>query len=108
MCIRDRFQIVPSSPIDAGISATSDLHLELSMEMEGGNQVRGYIGFALTEWDPFENEDEDPELGEMNYKSLTPRPLNLMNALTINKVYLETTGAFYQGGPILTLSLIHI
>jgi len=52
------FQIVPSDPIDAGISATSDLHLELSMEMESGNQVRGYIGFALTEWDPFENEDE--------------------------------------------------
>ncbi|HHX26680.1 MAG TPA: hypothetical protein GX721_08425 [Firmicutes bacterium] len=96
------FQIVPSDPIDAGISATSDLHLELSMEMAGGNQVRGYIGFALTEWDPFENEAEDPELGEMNGKSLTPRPLNLMNALTIDKVYLETTGAFYEGGPALT------
>ncbi len=28
-----------------------------------------------------------------------------MNALTINKVYLETTGAFYQGGPALTTRL---
>jgi hypothetical protein len=55
------FQVVPANPIDAGISATSDLHLELSMEMAGGHQVRGYIGFALTEWTPLENEEEDPE-----------------------------------------------
>lgn len=96
------FQVVPANPIDAGISATSDLHLELSMEMAGGHQVRGYIGFALTEWTPLENEEEDPEAGEMNGKSLTPRPLNLMDSLTIEKVYLETTGAFYEGGPVLT------
>ncbi|HXL04694.1 MAG TPA: hypothetical protein PLH34_07825 [Bacillota bacterium] len=96
------FQIVPSDPIDAGISATSDLHLELSMEMAGGNQIRGYIGFALNEWDPFKNEAEDPESGEMNGKSLTPRDIDLAKALTVNKVYLETTGALYEGGSPLT------
>jgi len=96
------FQIVPSDPIDAGISATSDLHLELSMEMAGGNQIRGYIGFKLNEWDPFKNADEDPESGEMDGKSLTPRDIDLMKGLTINKVYLETTGALYEGGSPLT------
>jgi hypothetical protein len=96
------FQIVPSDPIDAGISATSDLHLELSMEMAGRNQVRGYIGFALKEWDPFENDTEDPEKGEMNGKSLTPRTVDFLNTLTIDKVYLETTGALYEGGSALT------
>ncbi|HHV39734.1 MAG TPA: hypothetical protein GXX70_09680, partial [Tepidimicrobium sp.] len=96
------FQIVPSNPIDAGISATSDLHLELSMEMAAANRIRGYIGFALKEWDPFENDAEDPELGEMNGKSLTPRNVDFLNTLTIEKVYLETTGALYDGGSALT------
>lgn len=96
------FQIVPSDPIDAGISATSDLHLELSMEMAGANRVRGYIGFALNEWDPFAEDPEDPEPGEMNFKSLTPASLGIMDALTIKKVYLETMGPLYQGGSILT------
>ncbi|MFZ5923971.1 MAG: hypothetical protein ACOYW4_01865 [Bacillota bacterium] len=99
------FQMVPADNISSGISATSDLRLKLSMELAGGQQVQAFVGFAPIKYAPFFNDqpgEADPAPGQMDQSNLTPRPIDLVNQLTIEKAYLETTGPFLTGGQAVT------
>ncbi len=99
------FQVVPADPIGAGISATSDLRLDFSMDLAGGQQVRAFVGFAPIEYAPFFSPDPDPSDptdGQMDQERLTPIDINLVDQLRIDKAYLETTGPFLTGGQWVT------
>ena len=101
------FQVVPADPISTGITATSDLRLNLSMEMAGGQQIRAFVGFAPIKYAPFFGNTANPEdpgsvgMGE-NGRELTPVKITPAGELTIDKVYLETTGPFLTGGQDVT------
>jgi|GEM_PF-589917 len=100
-------QIAPQNAQDMGLSATSDLRLNFSMELSGGQQIRAFVGFEPLEYAPFgptaaPNPGSDDLVGgNMDQKGLTPVTLGQPN-LTIEKAYLETTGPFYTGGQDIT------
>ncbi|MEW6228756.1 MAG: hypothetical protein AB1700_11845, partial [Bacillota bacterium] len=99
------FQMVPADTIGAGISATSDLRLNFSMEMAGGQQVRAFVGFAPIKYAPFFQsgpDPTDPTSDRMDQNNLTPSPIDLAGQLKIEKAYLETTGPFLTGGQAVT------
>lgn len=99
------FQMVPADDISSGISATSDLRLKLSMELAGGQQVQAFVGFAPIKYAPFFQSGPnptDPTSRRMDQNNLTPRAIDLMSQLKIEKAYLETTGPFLTGGQAVT------
>ncbi|MDK2931466.1 MAG: hypothetical protein PWR07_1597 [Bacillota bacterium] len=101
------FQVTPENAANVGISATSDLRLNLSMEMAGGQQIRAFVGFEPVNYAPFgESQSPNPgsdveKSGSMDKKALTPVTLGAAQ-LTIEKAYLETTGPFLAGGQDVT------
>ncbi|NLG78741.1 MAG: hypothetical protein GX492_02790 [Firmicutes bacterium] len=101
------FQVMPENAGNVGISATSDLRLNLSMEMAGGQQIRAFVGFEPINYAPFgESQSPNPgsdveKSGNMDKKVLTPVTLGAAQ-LTIEKAYLETTGPFLTGGQDVT------
>lgn len=102
------FQVTPENAGNVGISATSDLRLNLSMEMAGGQQIRAFVGFEPIEYAPFSQKDaltpeDNVNSGNMSDGGmLTPADINLIQTLRINKAYLETTGPFLTGGQDVT------
>ncbi|MGE5572405.1 MAG: hypothetical protein ACM3ZU_05200 [Bacteroidota bacterium] len=101
------FQAAPVESDNGGITATSDLRLNFSMEMAGGQQIRAFVGFKPIEYAPFgpttnpNPGSDDLTGGNMDVKGLTPVTLGLAQ-LTIEKAYLETTGPFLTGGQDVT------
>ncbi|MCR4401951.1 MAG: hypothetical protein NUW12_04100 [Firmicutes bacterium] len=104
------FQVTPAGSDNNGITATSDLRLNFSMEMASGQQIRAFVGFEPIEYAPFgPSTDPNPGSdalagGNMDAKGLTPVTLGLAQ-LTIEKAYLETTGPFLTGGQDVTTRL---
>lgn len=102
------FQVMPENAGNVGISATSDLRLNLSMEMAGGQQIRAFVGFEPIKYAPFSQKDalmpeDNVNSGNMSDGGmLTPADINLIQTLRINKAYLETTGPFLTGGQDVT------
>ncbi|MGE5572190.1 MAG: hypothetical protein ACM3ZU_04105 [Bacteroidota bacterium] len=101
------FQVTPVEPDNGGITATSDLRLNFSMEMAGGQQIRAFVGFEPIKYAPFgpttdpNPGSDDLKGGNMDKQGLTPVTLGLAQ-LTIEKAYLETTGPFLTGGQDVT------
>lgn len=88
------------------LSASSDLKLNLGMDMGTGGKIRAFVGFSPISYSPFFS-------GIPNAPGASPQPLggqtatslNLPEVLTIKKAYLEAEGPYWLGGPELVTTL---
>ncbi|HHY45921.1 MAG TPA: hypothetical protein GX506_01300 [Firmicutes bacterium] len=94
------------SPKDPKVEGESDLRLNLGMGIGAGDAIKAVVEFAPIKWAPFDRtgvlpdpmpEDDKVEPGKLG--SLTPVTITGPNGLTIDKAYLESTGAYWPGGP---------
>lgn len=80
------------------VTPATDLSLELKLGLESGQKIKGVIQFAPITWGVLDG----AEMG-----GLTPdnSKVTVPGALTIDRAYIQTTGALYDGGQEFTTTL---
>lgn len=87
------------------VTPTTDLGLELNLGLESGQKIKGVIEFAPISWTAIDSDVNDDGTVDNELGGNTPTTPEFMKGLVIDRAYIQTTGALYDGGQEITTTL---